>query len=79
MPLQGYATDMALVEWNYSIFSGVWHKLGYGWDDFLAWVENEHNNITSFMAGYMYGYRVLPGRKKVYDETCLARRVLGDH
>ena len=39
--LQGYATDMALVEWNYSIFSGVWHKLGYGWDDFLAWVENE--------------------------------------
>ena len=41
MPLQGYATDMALVEWIYSIFSGVWHTLGYGWDDFLAWVENE--------------------------------------
>ena len=26
----------------YELFSGVWHDLGYTWDDFLDWMVTRH-------------------------------------
>jgi hypothetical protein len=37
-----YATDYAILEHMYSIFSNVWHDLGYTWDDFLTWSDQRH-------------------------------------
>ena len=37
-----YATDYAIVEKMYSVYSGVWHELGYTWEDFLSWSDGVH-------------------------------------
>jgi len=37
-----YATGYAITRKIYDLFSGVWHDMGYTWDDFLKWMVKRH-------------------------------------
>ena len=42
-------------------------------------VKHMVKRCSGCSSGFMYGYRVLEGRIKKYDDDCLTRRLLGRH